>query len=225
MLPPPPPPPLLLMLLPPPPPPPLLMLMLLLLLPLLSCLPVHAFVMWWCARLLAVCCGCWMDGQDSLGGTFDSNQAPAMILDTVAIYSRAFDYTEVTNSTSPCINLNQPSLYALYSGFVVLRVSLRLLVQRVELRMVGTAQHVCDDARDTGSVRVVTLTDGDLRTRPATCCAGTRAARIWSATTTAKWLQLKLCHRAWRRLRELTTIGLTATWSSTWTLAKPHWTR
>lgn len=40
-----------------------------------------------------------------------------MILDTVAIYSRAWTYKDVATSSSPCINLNDGSLYALYSGY------------------------------------------------------------------------------------------------------------
>ena len=53
--------------------------------------------------------------QDSVGGTFDANQSPAMILDTVAVYSRAWSQDKVEQrEDSPCVNLGDADLYALF---------------------------------------------------------------------------------------------------------------
>mmetsp|Transcript_25739 Transcript_25739/g.38030 ORF Transcript_25739/g.38030 Transcript_25739/m.38030 type:complete len:1052 (-) Transcript_25739:33-3188(-) len=56
--------------------------------------------------------------QDSVGGTFDANQAPPMIVDTVAVYSRAWSGDQITTDVgSPCVDLATPELYALYTGY------------------------------------------------------------------------------------------------------------
>ena len=46
------------------------------------------------------------------------SQAAAVVLDTVAIYSTSFSLARVQQSDeSPCINLNDNDLYALWSGY------------------------------------------------------------------------------------------------------------
>ena len=56
--------------------------------------------------------------QDSVAGDYDASQAAAVVLDTVAIYKTSFPLWRVQQSdASPCIDLNDNDLYALYSGY------------------------------------------------------------------------------------------------------------
>jgi hypothetical protein len=55
--------------------------------------------------------------QDSVGGSFDADQSPKIILDTVAVYSRALDQDDIASHSSACIDLSNVDLFALYSGY------------------------------------------------------------------------------------------------------------
>ena len=56
--------------------------------------------------------------QDAVAGSYDANQAAAVVLDTVALYSTAFSLARIKETDeSPCIDLSDPDLYALWSGY------------------------------------------------------------------------------------------------------------
>ena len=55
--------------------------------------------------------------QDSLGGEFTWSQGAPMLLDTVAIYSRAFDESERTTTGKTCVDMTDPNLVNLWSGY------------------------------------------------------------------------------------------------------------
>ena len=55
--------------------------------------------------------------QDTVGGGFDPNQAANMYQDGVAIYSRAWDSSEIS-ATKTCVDTADPDLYEFWWGDV-----------------------------------------------------------------------------------------------------------
>ena len=93
--------------------------------------------------------------QDNVGGGFSSTQAADMAVDTVAFYGSHWDADQVSARSGECVNLHDPTLYSLWSGFTkgkvracvracgqgggLVRVFVVLLVRRKDLRACSTA--------------------------------------------------------------------------------------